>query len=169
MGKSSKVYSFRDYDKYMSLKLNLETWLIVVYFLRPYILKFSTIRLGKGAGPRAGMDGFKLLVYPDDFSLALGVIASIPVFLFLFVWIKRKPGAAEFVIKLWHKSVVILYSAAALNIAIIFVPLLTSVTHRVQLGGWIQVGIALLIILYLALSQRVKDTFADFPKESESD
>ena len=169
MGKLSQVYSFKDYDKYMSLKLSFETWLIVAYLLRPYILKISSIRMGMGGSGATGAEGLKELVYPDNFSMVLGILATIPVFLFLFAWIKRKPGASEFVTKLWHKGSMILVSTAVLNIAIVFVPLLTGAIHSIHLGGWIQIGIALLIILYLVMSQRVKDAFADFPKEAESE
>ena len=44
----SKVYEFSDYDKYLSLKINFEVWLIIAYFLRPFILKISTIQMGRG-------------------------------------------------------------------------------------------------------------------------
>jgi hypothetical protein len=44
----SRVYPFSAYDKYMSLKLDSNMWLIIVYFLRPFILKVSTIQMGRG-------------------------------------------------------------------------------------------------------------------------
>ena len=44
-----KVYSFSDYDKHMSLKVDFNLWLVIAYFLRPFILKVSTIQMGFGA------------------------------------------------------------------------------------------------------------------------
>ena len=43
----SRVYPFTAYDKHMSLKLDSNMWLIIVYFLRPFILKVSTIQMGR--------------------------------------------------------------------------------------------------------------------------
>jgi len=34
----SKIYNFSDYDKYFSLKINFELWLIIAWFMRPVIL-----------------------------------------------------------------------------------------------------------------------------------
>ena len=72
----SKLYSFSDYDKYMSLKLDLEVWLIIAYFLRPFILKISTIQMGRGAKSDS-VSGLKDLVYPNDFGFFVALIAPI--------------------------------------------------------------------------------------------
>jgi hypothetical protein len=42
----SNVYSFKDYDKHLSLKPPVEFWLAVAFFLRPFVLKISTIQMG---------------------------------------------------------------------------------------------------------------------------
>ena len=144
-------------------------WLIIAYLLRPYIILLSSLRRSRGGGGVGGVDGLKNMVYPDELTLVLGIIATLPVFLFLLAWIKRKPGASEFIRNVWHHGGAILLSAAVLNVVIVFLPLLTGVIHRIQSWGWIQVGIALMIIWYLSFSGRAKDTFEDFPKESESD
>ncbi len=48
---------------------------------------------------------------------------------------------------------------------IIFVPFVLDLTHSINMLGWGQLAIALYIIFYLYTTQRVKDTFADFPKD----
>jgi hypothetical protein len=40
-----------------------------------------------------------------------------------------------------------------------------DLTYRINMLGWVQLAIAVYIIFYLYTTQRVKDTFADFPKD----
>ena len=164
----SKLYSFNDYDKYMSLKLDFELWLIIVYFLRPFIMKVSTIQMGRGAKSDS-VSGLKDLVYPNDFGFFLAFLATIPVLLLIVVYLKRKPGASGWVRKIWHKGKQLLLATAVLNMIIIFIPFLMDLTHKINMLGWGQLAIAAYIVFYLYTTQRVKDTFADFPKdESEA-
>ena len=160
----SKLYSFSDYDKYMSLKPGLEVWLIIAYFLRPFILKISTIQMGRGA-KSGSVSGLKDLVYPNDFGFFIAFLATIPVLILVFAYAKRKPGASGLVRKIWHKGRMLLIVTAVLNLIIIFVPFLVDLTYRINMLGWVQLAIAVYIIFYLYATQRVKDTFADFPKD----
>jgi hypothetical protein len=159
----SKLYSFNDYDKYMSLKLDFELWLIIVYFLRPFIMKISTIQMGRGAKSDS-VSGLKDLVYPNDFGFFIAFLATIPVLLLIMVYMKRKPGASGWVRKIWHKGKQLLLATAVFNMVIIFIPFLMDLTHKINMLGWGQLAIAAYIVFYLYTTQRVKDTFADFPK-----
>ncbi len=158
----SKIYSFSDYDKYMSLKLDFEMWLIIVYFLRPFILKVSTIQMGRGV-KSASVSGLKDLVYPHDFSFFIAFLATIPVILLVIAYTKRRPGASEWVRTIWRNGKMLLVVTAVLNIIIIFVPFLMDLTHRINLFGWGQLAVAIYILYHLYTRQRVRDTFADFP------
>jgi hypothetical protein len=109
------------------------------------------------------------MVYPDDFSLTLGILATIPVLILMYGWVKRKPGAPYYVQKIWRHGTWILIATAVLNIVIVFVPLLLGLIHQIHLAGWVQVVLPLPIIAYLYYSQRVKDTFADFPVKQPAD
>lgn len=160
----SKLYSFNDYDKYMSLKLDFELWLIIVYFLRPFIMQVSTIQMGRGAKSDS-VSGLKDLVYPNDFGFFLAFLATIPVLLLIMVYIKRKPGASGWVRRIWHKGKQLLLATAVLNMIIIFIPFLMDLTHKINMLGWGQLAIAAYIVFYLYTTQRVTDTFADFPKD----
>jgi hypothetical protein len=160
----SKLYSFNDYDKYMSLKLDFELWLIIVYFLRPFIMKVSTIQMGRGARSDS-VSGLKDLVYPNDFGFFIAFLATIPVLLLIMVYMKRKPGASAWVRNIWHKGKQLLLATAVLNMVIIFIPFLMDLTHKINMLGWGQLAIAAYIVFYLYTTQRVKDTFADFPKD----
>ena len=164
----SKIYNFSDYDKYLSLKINFELWLIIAYFLRPVILKISTIQMGRGAKSDS-VSGLKDLVYPDDFGFFLAFVTIIPVVLVIFAYMKRKPDAPDYIRTLWRNCGKLLLLAAALNVVVVFVPFLFDMAYRINLMGWGQVAIAAYIIFYLMTSRRVRDTFADFPVDTEAD
>jgi len=164
----SKIYNFTDYDKYLSLKINFELWLIIAYFLRPLILKISTIQMGRGA-KSASVSGLKDLVYPDDFGFFLAIVTTIPVFLVIFAYMKRKPEAPDYIRTLWRNSRKLLVLTAVLNVVVVFVPFILNMAYRINLMGWGQLVIAACIIAYLVTSRRVKDTFADFPADTEAD
>ena len=164
----SKVYDFSDYDKYLSLKINIDLWLIIAYFMKPLILKASTIQMGFGA-KSASVSGLKDLVYPHDFGFFLALLSTLPVFLLIFAYMKRKPEAPGYIRTLWHNSGKLLLLTAILNIVIVFVPSLVSMAYQINLLDWGQLAIAACIIVYLLTSRRVKDTFADFPVATEAD
>jgi len=160
----SKIYSFRDYDQYLCLKPPAEFWLIVVFFLRPFILKISTIQIGKGAKNEA-VRGLFDVVYPEDFSFFLAVIATIPIVVIVIALAKRKPGATDLVKKIWRNGVKILMFAAVLNIVIVFLPLVLGKISSIHMLGWIEMAVTALIMGYLVKSKRLKETFADFPAD----
>ena len=164
----SKVYPFTAYDKHMSLKLDSNMWLIMVYFLRPFIMKISTIQMGRGAKSDS-VSGLKDLVYPNDFGFFLAFIATMPVLILIFAYAKRKPGASELIQSIWRNGRNLLVVAAAVNIVVIFIPFFIHLTHSINVYGWGQLAVAIGVIVYLYRSNRVSDTFADFPKESEAD
>lgn len=164
----SKIYDFTDYDKYLSLKINFELWLIIAYFLRPLILEISSFQMGRGA-KSSSVSGLKDLVYPDDFGLFLAFLTTIPVFLVIFAYMKRKPEAQDYIRTLWRHGGKLLVLTAVLNVLIVFAPFILNMAHRINPMGWGQLVIAACIIVYLATSRRVKDTFADFPVDTEAD
>jgi hypothetical protein len=164
----SKIYNFSDYDKYLSLKINFDLWLIIAYFFRPVILKISTIQMGRGAKSDS-VSGLKDLVYPDDFGFFLAFLTIIPVALVIFAYMKRKPDAPDYIRTLWRNCGKLLLLAAALNVVVVFVPFLLDLAYRINLLGWGQLAIAAYIIFYLMTSRRVRDTFADFPAKTEVD
>ena len=99
----SKIYNFSDYDKYFSLRINFELWLIIAWFMRPVILKISTIQMGRGAKSDS-VSGLKDLVYPDDFGFFLAFVTIIPVVLVIFAYMKRKPDAPDYIRKIGRAS-----------------------------------------------------------------
>lgn len=161
----SRVYSFNEYDKYCFLKVGTALWLVIGYLLRPFVILSTSLTLGRAGSNVEHADGLQNILYPDNFSLTLGILATIPALLFVYVWVKRRPGAGARVRWLWQHGVLLLVVAAILNIVIVFVPLLNGSIARIHEYGWIQNGIAVAIIVYLLSSGRVRDTFADFPSD----
>ena len=157
-----KKYSISDYDKYVCLKPGFKIWLVIIYFLRPYILFVSAIQMGFGT-KNANVSGLKDAFYPDDFGFFLACIVALPVILVIIAYVKRKPGASEFIQKLWRNGLKLLTSVAVLNIVILFVPGKLGSTYHITMIDKVQLVIAVVIIIFLYSSKRVKDTFADFP------
>ena len=164
----SKVYSFKDYDKYLCLKASSELWLVLLFLLRPLVLVILSFLLGLRGGNAAVAEKFQSVLYPDDIALTLAILTTIPALIFVYAWVKRKPGAPDCVRKICHHGASLLTLAAVLNIILIFVPLLTVDYHKIHLVGWVEIAISMLVIGYLQYSQRVKDAFADFPEEEKS-
>jgi hypothetical protein len=164
----SRVYPFSAYDKYMSLKLDSNMWLVIVYFLHPYLLKISTFQMGRG--PKSdSVSGLKNLIYPDDFGFFLAFVASIPVLLLMVAYAKRKPDAAQWVRTIWGNGRNLMATAAVLSVIVVFVPFLAELSHSIPVYGWGQLAVAAGILYYLFTSKRVADTFADFPADGGLD
>jgi hypothetical protein len=163
----SRVYPFSAYDKYMSLKFDTNMWLVIVYFLHPYILKISTIQMGRGARSDS-VAGLKNLIYPDDFGFFLAFVASIPVLVVVVAYARRKPDAPQWVRSIWRNGRNLMLVAAVLSIVVVFIPFLAELSHSIPVYGWGQLAVAAGIIYYLFTSTRVADTFADFPADSET-
>jgi len=165
-----KVYSFHDYDKYLSLKAGAGLWLVVIYLMHPYLLLVSAAGFGKGRSGSGGVgvEGFKNMIYPDNFVLMAAILATFPALLFIYAWGRRRPGASEMVRKLWHHGALLLMACAGLDILVVFAPFVTRDAHHIHITGWIQLVIAVLIVVYLLFSPRVKAVLADFPEEAEA-
>lgn len=87
--------------------------------------------------------------------------------LLIVAFAKRKPEASDLMRKLWRNGIGLMAVAAVLNILVVFLPVILGKAHTVHLYGWIQLGITALILGYLFRSQRLRDTFADYPVAGE--
>jgi len=163
----NRVYSFSAYDQYLALKIDFKLWLVIVYFLRPVLVKLASFR-SRGEAKEGALKVMEML-YPDDFSLFIALAVTIPTVLVLIAYAKRKPGASTFIRRIWSNGAILLMVTAVLNMAIVVLPLLTGSIHHLGVYGWGQIAVAVFIFGYLFASRRVKDTFADFPVESEKE
>jgi Protein of unknown function (DUF2919) len=159
-----KVYSLEEYDKYLCLKPSRGLWGVVLFLLLPFLTMLLTLLSGRRGGDATILKNLKNILYPNDLSLMLAFLAAMPALIFMYAWIRRKPGAPENVKKICRNGAVMLNATAIMNVIIIFVPLLTGGIRSIHWIGWVQAGLLFIIINYLRSSQRVKDTFSDFPK-----
>ena len=159
-----KVYSFEEYDKYLCLKPTRGLWVVILFLLLPFVIKLLTFLFGRRGGDTTIIRDIQNVLYPNDLALMLAFLSSMPALIFIYAWIRRKPGAPANVKKICRNGAVMLSATAIMNVITIFVPLLTGVIHRIHWISWVQAGLSFVIIAYLRSSQRVKDTFSDFPK-----
>ena len=127
--------------------IGLAIWLVIIYFLRPFILKVSSIQMGQGL-KNENVKLLKETVYPDDFSFFIAILAVLPIIPVMIAYSKRMPGASDSIKTLWRNGVNFLIVAAVLNIIIIFVPLAVKPFYHINMLGWIQLAIAVGIIFF---------------------
>ena len=159
----SKLYPISHYDKNMYLKPNVTTWLIFLFLLRAYVVLILSI---VNMRDRTGLID---LVYPDRLTMSLGALAGIPAALLVYAWIKRMPGAPQYVRNIWGKGRAFLAISALLNVCVVFVPLWMGTVHAIAPGDWVQFSIALLIVIVVYSSSYIRDCFNDFPSENVPD
>lgn len=158
----SNKYPFSAYDKkYLCLNLSAGMWLVVAFLLRPYVIMIMSL-----ANRRDRM-GLIDMVYADRSGMAMGALAAVPVLLLIYAWVKRKPDASDKVRWLWRHGRGLLVAAAGLNIVAVFVPMLLGKASGIGYIGAFQLVLCAAIILYVLGSERVADTFADFPEPAE--
>jgi hypothetical protein len=159
-----KIYSFEEYDKYLCLKPTRGFWLVMLYLLLPFIIVLLTFLFGKRGIDITILMDIRNILYPDNLSLMLALLSTMPALIFIYGWARRKPGAPANVKRICRNGAVMLSATAIMNVIVIFVPLLTGGIRSIHWIGWVQASLLIIIINYLRSSQRVKDTFSDFPK-----
>jgi len=155
-----KKYPFSAYDKYLCLRMSPLMWLTMLFLARPYVIFIISV-----ANRRDRM-GILELFHGEPSMGLLGAVAGIPAAILALAWTRRQPDAPAIVQRTCHAGKHLLVLSSLLNIAVILLPYLTGNAARITAVGWSELAVCLLIIAYLAKSQRVKDTFADFPKPS---
>lgn len=107
-------------------------------------------------------------VYPNRIDMALDSIAAIPVFFVVYAYVQKKPTSTNFVSKVWLNGRSILIFSAVIKSALILA-LYMVVAEKLATSHWLHMVISIIIILYVYFSQRVKDTFMDFPEMHSED
>jgi len=153
------LYSISCYDKNLCLKPNITIWLSLLFLSRAYLILILSV-----ANLR-DKSGLIDMVYADRLAMSLDALAGIPAALLLYAWIKRTPGASRFVRKIWGKGRMLMAISALLGVGAIFVTAWLKTVHEVTPGDWVQVAIALLIIIVVYKSPYIRDCFNDFPDD----
>jgi len=157
-----KHHPISAYDKNLCLKPDITIWLIFLFLSRAYVvLVLSLVNMRD----RTGLIDF---VYSDRLAMSLGALAGIPAVLLVYAWIKRRPGAGPFVRRVWKNGRELLAISVLLNIGVIFLPFWMGTVHAIYLGDWVQLAIALLIVIVVYASSYINDCFNDFPGDEIS-
>jgi len=160
----ARVYGFSAYDGNLTLKVSPTLWLAVIFLLRPYVI--MVLSFANRRDPMALLEMF----YADRQPMVVASIAALPVILFLVAYMKRsKAENVSWAKRLWHRGRELLMVSAVLNVFVVFFPYLVDPHHKMTLVGVTQLLITLFVVLFLARSKRVKDTFADYPKPPGTD
>ncbi len=155
----SKYHAISCYDKNLYLKPNATMWLIFLFLSRAYAIAILSIA---NRGDRTGLID---LFYPDRLTMSLGALAGIPAALLIYAWVKRKPGAPQYVRNTWRKGRALLVVSALLNACVVFVPFWMGTVHAIPAGSWAQLAVALLIVIAVYSSSYIRDCFNDFPDD----
>jgi len=148
-------YPASAYDDNLCLKISLETWVVILFLIRPYVILVLSL-----ANKRDRM-GLIYSFYPSTSGLPLAAAAALPAVLLLIAWVKRKPGAHAAVRWIWQHGKALLLASTLLNIGIVLQPLMGE-EDKLSMTGWAQLAACMASIVYLLTAERVKDTFRDF-------
>lgn len=156
-------YGLNDFDKYMCLSVGRWTWYVVAFLMRPYlvlVLSFSD---------RSNRMGLVDLIYPDRLWLAIDTLAALPAVLIVVAYMNRKPGAKEWVSKIWRTGRTWLLASAGANAAVAVASLLLIETTRTSVVSPLMLCVSIWSLWYLVVSKRLPDAFGDFPEDEPED
>ncbi len=161
----SRRYSPSSYDDDMCLKPPFILWVAVLYLSRaialPVALGFGSLGGGGGGDVRAFAGG---LLNVD--TLAPSLISA----LVLCAMLRRVPSGSRLLRWVWAHGRILLVAAALLDAGL---SLLNWTLHRADVDApaetsLLAVCLDLYFLAYILATQRVRDTFADFPAPMDS-
>lgn len=136
-------------------------WYIILFLMRPYLVVILSVT------SRKDKMGLIDMVYVDKLSLSLSAYAALPVVLLLYAFLKRSPGASNFIKRIWSNGQHLLAATSMLHIIILSAPLFLQKVTQLNAVIWAQLVICMVIIVTVYRSRYIKDCFADFPEISD--
>jgi hypothetical protein len=154
---SKPGYGPEDYDKNLCLRVDLGMWLTVIFLMRPYVIMI--LSFANRRAPMELIDWF----FPHRTTMALAALASLPVMLFVYGWVRRNPDATARQRQFWRRGRLLLGLSSALNILLLPIPSVFVGNFDWNPAFWIQIVVSAGILVYVWRSRRVIDTLADYP------
>ncbi len=152
-----------DLDEYGCLRISSGLWLIIVYLCRHVVLlllgatsSLATFTYGQ-TGASYGV------LYSDPWFL----LASAPALPVLAAGLRRVPSAPEVIRVIWRAGGFLLMLAAALDLAILAILVVTT-NVRIEVIHISQATLSAICLFLLVRSRRIKDTFAEFPSARDT-
>lgn len=154
------LYSPETYDKHLALKVPLLLSVTLLYAIRHILIVF----LAYNPSPRLG----SAFAFLQPLAEPWFVAADLPALLVLLAWWQRRPGAKALWRGIWRYGRVLLTTSLLLQFALLAHRQGMSILGAYYLSqgerlAIVSLGLNLLLVYYLWRSQRVADTFADFP------
>lgn len=132
-------------------------WLMLIFLLRPYLVLIFSL------SNRSDRMQLVNLIYSDKIMMDIGAIAGIPVAFLIYAWGKKDPDASDFVKKIWHNGKQLIAISAVLNAFIFLIPIFTKGIEHINLYGWAQFAISIVILIMAYQYTYLSDCFADYP------
>lgn len=164
------MYTPDDYDEYSCLKPTMGIYLAILFAMKDVVLIIveALSKLKAKGGPNR-LDYFEQLVQPEM------VIVNILALLVFITFMKRKPTEQGIWKKISANGRIILLAALGLHLMILGVEQYISISEAYRWDKGVSTPILytmfidVLIIAYVATSQRIKDVFADWPSPITKD
>jgi hypothetical protein len=155
-------YDLTDFADDGSLRISTGLWLLMVYLSR-YVVIIGLGAVSSFISGRRGLDlsGLSTLYSSPDFLLA-----SMPALLVIAANIKRRPEGNRLARITWRYGRALLTSAIVLDLCLLYSHWPQRI-HQVSLLYVLGPLIDIYLLTYLFSSNRVRDTFADFPAAPE--
>jgi hypothetical protein len=153
--KGGQSYEDSDFDGYMCLAPGPFIWLVIAYLMRAYVV------LAMSMANKANRFELIDLVYPQLYWLAIDALASLPAMAVVIAYGMRKPKAGSLPRKIWKNGKALLLVSASASTLVAGANLIQ--TGGDHISGPILLCVAAWSIWFLMGSNRVHDTFLDFP------
>jgi len=156
-------YPLSAYDAHFCLKPGLVLWLVIAFLARAYVV--TIVSFTRRAGSRMELID---LVYSHRATLALAALAALPAVACVYAYVRRAPGAQPRDRALWHAGRWLLLASALVNLGVVTIPV---AQHLAQVEGWrlLELVVSAWVLIYLAVSRRVRQTFAEYPETPQED
>lgn len=151
-------YDLDDYDAHFALR---PSWLLIatMIFLCRGWLMLMLLGVSNFAGVSVELDD----LIPTD-HVWEGLIAGVPAALTLYAWLVRVPSAKALVRAIWRNGRKLLIASALLHSALVFATEWPSMHWLSEPVSAVILAGDLWVIAFVLFSERVKDTFLDFPE-----
>ena len=156
MDQKLKTYPSFAYDEHFCIKIGIGLWIVMLFLLRPYLAML--LSFANTSDPTELID----LVFDTRRALALQAVAALPAMMLFVAYSRRRPAAGAAVRWIWHRGKTLLILSVLGNLSILLGPIFWENTAP-GFSSWVQAVAAMGMVFYLFRSERVRDTFHDFP------
>lgn len=157
-----KKYDITDFDGNLCLRVSPLMWICMLFLFRAYLVALLSVVNFKDRLALINM------FYSNHWQLSLAAFAGIPVFVVLYAWKSRKPGASARTQWIWRHGRNFLLFSVALNVLALSLPLLVGIKRQMDVFLLAEFLVCGAIAIFLLFSKRVSDTFSDFPAPTKT-